>query len=92
MSDLIWKLEWSPQAEKELKRLNRLIQIRILKFFFNRVLKNKHPRLFGKALKGDLGSYWCYCIGDYRVITNIQDEQLTVVAIKIGHRSDVYDE
>lgn len=34
---------------------------------------------------------WGYRIGDYRMICDIQDEQLVIVAIDVGHRRDIYD-
>ena len=48
------------------------------------------PRAFGKALKGDKKEMWCYRIGDYRVLANIEGENLTIIAIEIGHRRDIY--
>lgn len=48
------------------------------------------PRAFVKALKGDKKEMWRYRIGDYRVLANIEDENLTIIAIEIGHRRDIY--
>ena len=49
------------------------------------------PRVSGKQLKGNLGDLWRYRIGDYRVLCDIQDDQLIILAALIGHRKDVYD-
>lgn len=35
---------------------------------------------------------WSYRIGDYRMICDIQDHQLVIVAVDFGHRRDVYDD
>jgi len=45
---------------------------------------------FGKPLHGDKGGLWRYRVGDYRLICDIQDERITVLAIRVGHRKDVY--
>ena len=29
-------------------------------------------------------------VGDYRIIYSIQDDQLLILVVKIGHRKDVY--
>ena len=29
-------------------------------------------------------------VGDYRILYDIQDDELTVLVVKLGHRSDVY--
>lgn len=49
------------------------------------------PRVLGKPLKGNLGELWRYRIGDYRVLCDIQDDQLIILAALIGHRKEVYD-
>ncbi|MDV0824807.1 type II toxin-antitoxin system RelE family toxin [Klebsiella quasipneumoniae] len=48
------------------------------------------PRDAGKALTGNLRTYWRYRVGDYRVICEIRDAELVIVAVEIGHRSEVY--
>jgi mRNA interferase RelE/StbE len=46
-------------------------------------------------LHGDKGGLWRYRVGDYRLggfrtICDIQDERITVLVVKVGHRKDVY--
>ncbi len=48
------------------------------------------PRRFGKALRHELQGLWRYRIGDYRVVCQIQDEQLIVLALSVGHRRNIY--
>ncbi len=49
------------------------------------------PRSLGQALKGErFGEFWKYRVGDYRVIARIEDQQLLILVIRIGHRSAVY--
>lgn len=45
----------------------------------------------GEALKGsELGNYWRYRVGNYRILCDIQDHKLVVLVIEIGHRREVY--
>jgi len=37
-----------------------------------------------------MGSYWRYRVGDVRVICDIQDEELLILVIEVGHRREVY--
>jgi len=37
-----------------------------------------------------MGSYWRYSVGDVRVICDIQDEELLILVIEVGHRREVY--
>lgn len=33
---------------------------------------------------------WRYQVGDYRIICQIEDDQLIVLALEVGHRKKVY--
>jgi len=60
-------------------------------FPYDRVALLENPRSLGAALQGpELGSFWKYRGGDYRVIVEIRDGALCIVAVKVGHRSEVY--
>ena len=48
------------------------------------------PRFHGKALTGNLKGLWRYRIMDYRLIVDIQDEQLIIVAVDFNHRRKIY--
>ena len=63
---------------------------RILDFLENRIATQEDPRVSGKPLKGDLGIFWRYRVGDYRVLYEIQDGQLVILAALIGHRKEIY--
>ena len=63
---------------------------RIVEFLDEKVAALIDPRTPGKNLKGDLGEFWRYRVSDYRVICEIQDEQLTILAVTIGRRREVY--
>jgi len=43
-----------------------------------------------EALKGGSAGLWRYRIGDYRVICDIQDGRLVVLALTVGHRREIY--
>ncbi|MBQ3627094.1 MAG: type II toxin-antitoxin system RelE/ParE family toxin [Synergistaceae bacterium] len=84
-----WKIEFSKDAMDDFNRLDKAVQIRLGKFL-DRIISQPNPRKLGKALTGILGLYWCYRMGDYRIICTIQDNILTVELVRIGHRSEIY--
>lgn len=49
-----------------------------------------NPRRFGKALTGNWKGFWRYRFGNYRLICDIEDDELVVVAVAIGHRKNIY--
>jgi len=63
---------------------------RILDFLEQRIAILEDPRASGKPLKGDLGVFWRYRVGDYRVLCDIQDGKLVILAALIGHRKEIY--
>jgi mRNA interferase RelE/StbE len=87
---LAWSIELTQTAEKQLKKLDRQWQQKILDYMEFEIAILENPRARGKALLGDKKGLWRYRIGSYRVICQIEDEDLTILAIMIGHRREVY--
>jgi mRNA interferase RelE/StbE len=85
-----WKIEFAASAEKELTKLDKPVIRRILNFLYERLAKAEKPRSLGQALKGPLRDYWKYRVGDYRVICDIQDQEIMILVIRVRHRSKVY--
>lgn len=86
-----WKLTFTDKALKKFKQLPGDVQSRIQKFFRNRVLPSENPPSFAKALTGNMEGLWRFRVGDYRVVTTINNHEMIVVAIDVGHRKEVYD-
>jgi mRNA interferase RelE/StbE len=88
---LVWTIEFSEDAKKELAKLDRQIVVRITKFLSQRLARLDDPRSIGQALKGSkFGSFWKYRVGDYRLIAHIEDERVCILVLKVGNRKDVY--
>jgi len=77
--------------EKQFKKLDRSVQTVVVKWIRKHLEDCEDPRAYGKGLVANLKGYWRYRIGDYRLLVEIKDDELIVVAISIAHRSDVYD-
>jgi mRNA interferase RelE/StbE len=86
-----FRLQYSKRAVKELSKLDKPTAKLIISWLNKHVDGCNDPRFSGKALKGSLREYWRYRIGAYRVICSIQDDQLIVVVIEVGHRSGIYE-
>ncbi|GLU32730.1 type II toxin-antitoxin system RelE/ParE family toxin [Trinickia caryophylli] len=88
---MAWRIELSPEAQKKLDGFDRQDTRRILKFLYERVAPLEDPRSIGEALKGSrLGEFWKYRVGDYRVISHIEDGALLIMVVRVGNRRDVY--
>jgi len=88
---LVWQIEFDPDALKDLRKIDKPIQIRLVGFLRTRVSTLANPRDIGEALSGQrLGSYWKYRVGDWRIICDIQDQKILVRVLRIGNRREVY--
>lgn len=88
---MAYRVELAESATRELDRLDAPQRKRILKFLYERVAKLENPRSVGQALRGsELGEFWKYRVGDYRLIAKIYDDRVVVVVLGIGHRREIY--
>jgi mRNA interferase RelE/StbE len=88
---LAWQIEYDPQARKELRKLDKQVAQRIIRFLGERVALLEDPRSIGEALhRPRLGDRWKYRVGDYRIIADIEDKILRVYVLRIGNRREVY--
>lgn len=88
---MAWQVEFDPDALKELKGLDRPVQIRLIAFLRDRLAPLDDPRSLGEALSGSrLGSYWKYRVGDWRIVCDIQDQRVVVRVLRLGNRREVY--
>ena len=85
-----YEIKLTPSFKKSFKKLDFITQRMISKWIVKNLETTDNPRLHGKALSGNLKGLWRYRIGDYRLIADIQDNELVIVAIDIGHRREIY--
>lgn len=72
------RIEYTETARKQLRKLDRTMQKRILDYMDE------------VALVENMRGLWRYRIGDYRVICEIQESRIIISVLKIGHRKNIY--
>jgi mRNA interferase RelE/StbE len=87
---LAWRIEFLPDAVKELKKLDRSVARRIITTLEERIATLDDPRTLGSALTGDHAGYWRWRVGDYRVVARIEDERVVIIVVRVAHRREVY--
>jgi mRNA interferase RelE/StbE len=92
MTNTRWELRFQKDAQKEFLKLDYTIQKRILQYFRERVLMTDNPRILGKALAGNLHEFWRYRVGDYRIICKIEDTNVIITVVMVGHRREIYED
>lgn len=88
---MAWQIEFDPDALKELQKLDRPVQHRLVAFLRDRLAPLDDPRSLGEALSGArLGNYWKCRVGDWRIICDIQDHCVVVRVLRLGNRREGY--
>lgn len=80
-----YRVEFTTAAAKQIRKLEPAIRRRMLSAIGN--LENDPRPAGAKKLVGE-ATAWRIRIGDYRVIYDIVDDQLTVTVIRAAHRLD----
>ena len=86
-----YKLVLSDNVKKQFKKMDKYIALLILKEMQKILSDTENPRSTGKALIGDKQGLWRYRIGNYRVICDINDTRLIILALEVGHRKSIYN-
>lgn len=87
-----YSVETTSRFDKEFKKLDRYTQRMIKAWIEKNLIGCENPRVHGKGLTANRSGQWRYRIGDYRLICLIQDRELIILALTIGHRRDVYEQ
>lgn len=81
----MYDIIFTDKAERQLKKLEENIQGRI--FIALERAKIGPKRYFEKLVGNNL---FRMRVGDYRIIADIQKEQLLILVLKVGHRKNIY--
>lgn len=83
---LVYEITFSDRALQQLEKLERPVQERISKSLERIRIR---PQAYIQKLVGDPG--YKLRVGDYRVLMDVDQGNLQILVIKVGHRKDVYD-
>ena len=84
-----YEVELSERFKKEFRKFDKYTQKMIRAWINKNLVDTENPRLHGKGLTANRSGQWRYRIGDYRLICNINDNKLIILALSVGHRRDV---
>ena len=88
---MAWRVEFADSAAKQLRKLDPQLAKRILTFLRDRIAPLDDPRSIGEALRGkELGDFWKYRVGDWRIIADLDDDVMLITVIRLGNRREIY--
>ncbi len=87
-----YRVETTTRFDREFKKLDHYTQKMIKGWIEKNLVNCADPRVHGKGLTANRSGQWRYRIGDYRLICFIEDDKLVILALSIGHRSEIIPE
>ena len=72
------------------QKLDRSVLILIKSWIEKNLVDTDDPRRHGKGLASNRSGQWRYRVGNYRILAEIEDKELIILAIEVGHRNSVY--
>ncbi|MDY4128562.1 MAG: type II toxin-antitoxin system RelE/ParE family toxin [Peptostreptococcus porci] len=87
---MMYQIVTTDKFDKSFNKLDRYTQ-KIIKSWIEKNLMNcENPRLHGKGLTANRNGQWRYRVGNYKILADIQDNNIVLVLVDIGHRSRIY--
>ena len=83
-----YAIRFTPKAAKQVEKLDAAAAKRIRSFFEEKPARLENPLSLGKKLVNE--EFWRYRVGDYRILTNIDDDQILILIVEVAHRREVY--
>ncbi len=85
-----YHVRFSEIAERDLDKMDPPVREYIIRWIRKNLEGIDNPRRIGKALHGDLSGLWRYRVGKYRIIVEIQDDDLIIMTLHIRFRKNAY--
>ncbi len=85
----MYKIEYVASVKDDLKSISKAEKEQIKKAIEKKLATN--PIEFGKPLQYSLKGLRRLRAGNYRIIFKIEEDEKSVLIVKIGHRKEVYE-
>ncbi len=83
-----YEVEFAGTARRDLRTVPPRIVPAIIEFVYGDLARQ--PRSVGRPLRRELEGLWGARRGPYRIIYDIVDGRLVVIAVHVDYRADVY--
>ncbi len=81
-----YTVKYTREAKKRIDKLDTSIK-KIIQKAIDSLAQNPHK---GKPLSYELAGLYSYRTSDYRIIYKIEEGQLIIIVITVGHRREIY--
>lgn len=86
-----YKVRYTSLAIKQLKKLDKYTRKLIYAWIDKNLQDCENPRIHRKELVENRSGQWRYRVGNYRIIADIQEKEVVILVLEVGHRKDIYE-
>lgn len=86
-----YTVEYTQKAVKQLSKLDKPTRKLIYAWIDKNLQGCENPKAHGKGLTANRSGQWRYRVGNYRILTDIQDDRIVILVLGVGHRREIYD-
>ncbi len=87
---MTYQLRTDKKFDRAFKKLDPSVQRMLRDWIEKNLMDCEDPRNYGKALVGNFKNIWRYRIGNYRLLCKIDDGELVIFALNVGHGKEIY--
>ncbi|HFI0054565.1 TPA: type II toxin-antitoxin system RelE/ParE family toxin [Streptococcus suis] len=85
-----YRVDYAPSFFEDMDKLDKGTSRQIARWIDKHLVDVDFPRSPGKYLTGNLAGYVRFRVGNYRIIAVVDDGELVLLNLHVGHRSDIY--
>lgn len=86
----MYKVVYTKKALKSMRKIDHEQRRLIVSWIEKNLVDTEDPEAVGKSLKGNLNEFWRYRIGNYRILAEIDENEVKIIVVNVGHRRDIY--
>ena len=87
---MMYEVRYDELALKQFKKMDRATRELIISYIEKNLVGTENSRLKGKPLVRNLSRLWRYRVENYRIIAEINDNEITIFILEVEHRSKIY--
>lgn len=87
----MYHVEFTKSALKSLKKMDKFTAALIYGWIKKNLEGCDNPRLHGKGLTSNRSGQWRYRVGDYRILSEIDDDRVLILVVNVRRRREIYD-
>jgi mRNA interferase RelE/StbE len=86
-----YRVAYDRRADRQLEKMDAGTRRLILAYIDSKLDGIENPRSLDKALSSDRAGQWRYRVGNYRILAEIRDAEVTIYIFKVAHRRNAYN-